>query len=119
MKLNQWSNDGENDLADLCRVLSEPFRVRLLRLLGGLGERSVADLCVSAQSCRESIVSQPLVSHHLNLLRTCGLVACRHQARWRYYALAPCVRTESEALVIDVGRVSISITFRPAAASSR
>ena len=71
MKLNQWSNDGENELADLCRVLSEPFRVRLLRLLGGFGERTVADLCVSAQSCRESVVSQPLVSHHL----TCSALA--------------------------------------------
>jgi len=39
MKIAAGSNAGENELAALCQMLGEPFRVRLLRLLAsGTGD---------------------------------------------------------------------------------
>jgi DNA-binding transcriptional ArsR family regulator len=114
MNLTDSSNTGENELAVLCQTLAEPFRVRLLRLLAAGAERTVSQLCAAARACSARVVSQPMISHHLGVLRTCGLVACRHVGRWRYYALAACVRAEECALFIETGAASISLRFRGA-----
>jgi DNA-binding transcriptional ArsR family regulator len=113
MKLNQTSDEGENQLAVLCRALSEPFRLKLLRQLAGV-ERTVSQLCAASRSCSASAlaISQPMISHHLGMLRSCGLVASRHAGRWRYYALAACVRANEHSLTIQLGPLSVTIMFR-------
>jgi len=111
MKLIAPSNTGENELATLCQALADPLRVRLLRLLAA-AECTVTQLCDSIRRCAAATVSQPMISHHLGQLRVCGLVTTRQQGRWRSYCLAPCVRADGHGLVIQLGPISISLSFR-------
>lgn len=67
--------------AELCKVFTEPKRLRIMALLGE-GERSVNELAVNV-GARPSTVSQ-----HLAILRHHGLVQGRREGRTIYYALA-------------------------------
>lgn len=67
--------------ATLLRCLSEPSRLRILRLLAD-GEKSVGEIVEALDR------DQPLVSHHLASLKRCRLVACRQDAQKVYYRLA-------------------------------
>ncbi len=69
------------------RALAEPRRWRIVELLAD------EDLCV-CHLAEELEVAQPLVSHHLRVLRDCGLVASERHRYWTYYRLRPAVLTE-------------------------
>jgi ArsR family transcriptional regulator len=60
------------------KALGHPLRFALLELLAG-GEKCVCDLV------EEVDASQPLVSHHLAILKRAGLVVDRQEATWAYY----------------------------------
>lgn len=64
------------------RVLAEPLRWRIVRLL------AAEQLCV-CHLTEELEVAQPLVSHHLKVLRGAGLVAGERFRYWTYYRLTP------------------------------
>ncbi len=64
------------------QALAEPRRITILELLRG-GERPVGELV------GELGVSQPLVSKHLRVLRTAGLVESRVDAQRRLYRIRP------------------------------
>jgi DNA-binding transcriptional ArsR family regulator len=113
MKLIGQSNTGENELANLCQALADPLRVRLLRLLA-VAECTVTQLCDSIRRCAAASVSQPMISHHLGQLRVCGLVTARQKGRWRSYCLAGCVKADSHGLVIQLGPISITLSFKDA-----
>ena len=66
------------EASDIFAVLGDPNRRRLLSLVEG-GERSVGDLV------RTTRLRQPLVSHHLRVLRDAGLVQARREGRFRFY----------------------------------
>lgn len=66
--------------ADLFRALSDPTRLALVRLLTR-GESCVCELAATLG------VAQPLVSHHLKMLRRAGFLQVRREGRWHYYAL--------------------------------
>jgi ArsR family transcriptional regulator len=34
-------------------------------------------------------ISQPILSHHMRILCDSGLVACRKDGKWSYYAISP------------------------------
>ncbi|KKL67079.1 hypothetical protein LCGC14_2138560, partial [marine sediment metagenome] len=53
-------------LSKLFRVLSDQTRLKLVVILGEMGERHVTDLCKKLR------LPQPTVSHHLGLLRAHG-----------------------------------------------
>jgi ArsR family transcriptional regulator len=76
------SVDVEAPAVDLLRVLAEPIRWRILELLGA------EELCV-CHMVEELGVSQPLVSHHLKVLREAGLVTSSRFRYWTYYRLLP------------------------------
>jgi ArsR family transcriptional regulator, arsenate/arsenite/antimonite-responsive transcriptional repressor len=63
-------------------ALSEPIRWRMVELLRG------EQLCV-CHLVEELEIPQPLVSHHLKVLREAGLVVGERYRYWTYYRLVP------------------------------
>jgi len=68
------------DLALVLKTLGDVNRLRIFALLRN-GERCVCDIEA------ETRLSQNLVSHHLRALREAGLIECRRDGRWAYYAV--------------------------------
>jgi DNA-binding transcriptional ArsR family regulator len=73
--------DVSDELVEVFKALSDPTRLRLVKLLGG-GQ----PLCVNALAKRLS-VTQSAVSQHLRVLRQAGLVAGHRQGSFIHYAL--------------------------------
>jgi biotin operon repressor len=67
---------------DLARALGDPLRWRIVELL------STEQLCV-AHLAEELGAAQPLVSHHLKVLREAGLIEPDRYRYWTYYRLRP------------------------------
>jgi ArsR family transcriptional regulator len=63
-------------------ALADPLRWRIVELLGH------EELCV-CHLVEELDVAQPLVSHHLKVLRDAGLVVGERFRYWTYYRLVP------------------------------
>ena len=74
--------DTDAKAVDGLRAVAEPMRWRILELLAG------EELCVChlVESARRA---QPLVSHHLKVLRDAGLVDTERYRYWTYYRLRP------------------------------
>jgi ArsR family transcriptional regulator len=78
------------------KALAEPLRWRIVELL------STEELCV-CHLVEELDIPQPLVSHHLKVLRDAGLVDSERFRYWTYYRL----RTDALAdLARALGRVA-------------
>jgi protein-tyrosine-phosphatase/DNA-binding transcriptional ArsR family regulator len=67
---------------ELARALGDPLRWRIVELL------STEQLCV-AHLAEELATAQPLVSHHLKVLRQAGLIEPDRYRYWTYYRLRP------------------------------
>jgi arsenate reductase (thioredoxin) len=67
---------------ELARALGDPLRWRIVELL------ATEQLCV-AHLAEELATAQPLVSHHLKVLREAGLVETDRYRYWTYYRLRP------------------------------
>jgi len=72
--------DVDHPTTALLKALAEPLRWRIVELLGG------EDLCV-CHLVEELDVPQPLVSHHLRVLRDLGMVSSERFRYWTYYRL--------------------------------
>ena len=68
--------------APLLKVLAEPLRWKVIELLAD------EELCV-CHVVEALGVAQPLVSHHLRILRDAGLVETSRYRYWTYYRLRP------------------------------
>jgi DNA-binding transcriptional ArsR family regulator len=93
--LEPWQPDPELEAAAaLFRVLGDPRRLELLRLLA-TAERCVCEF--------EEALGWPqnLISHHLGALRRAGLVQARRDAQWVYYSLVPDGFARARRLVGD------------------
>ena len=82
--------------ARILKALAEPVRWRIVELLAR------EELCV-CHLVEALDLSQPLVSHHLRVLREAGLVESSRFRYWTYYrllpdALAPFARTLAAVL---------------------
>lgn len=77
------------DVAPL-KALAEPVRWQIVQLLGD------EELCV-CHLVDDLALPQPLVSHHLRVLRQAGLVESERFRQWTYYRLTP-------GALADVGR---------------
>jgi ArsR family transcriptional regulator len=62
------------------KALGDPTRLKILDIVAA-GEKCVCDLVAQID------VAQPLLSHHLRILREAGFVTHRKEGRWSYYAL--------------------------------
>ena len=90
----------------LLKALAEPMRWRIVELLAG------EELCV-CHLVEELDVPQPLVSHHLRVLRDLGVVSTERFRYWTYYRLEPA------ALAPLVERLGRLVAGAPAAATRR
>ena len=68
--------------ASIMRLLGDPTRIRLLRILAE-GEHHVTWLCTHLE------IAQPTVSHHLGLLRNAGVLQSRREGKQIHYSLNP------------------------------
>ena len=68
------------DIVVALQAVAEPTRARIVALLGH-GEHCVCDVGEMLG------LSSALVSHHLRVLRTSGLLRERRSGRWVYYSL--------------------------------
>jgi ArsR family transcriptional regulator len=67
---------------EVLRALADPLRARIVEML------AAEQLCV-CHLTEELDVAQPLVSHHLKVLREAGLVESERWRYWTYYRLRP------------------------------
>jgi len=74
--------DTEARPVEVLKVLAEPIRWRIIELL------AAEELCV-CHLVDEIGVAQPLVSHHLRILREARLVDTEKWRYWTYYRLRP------------------------------
>lgn len=80
-------NVNESTAFERFKALAEPLRWRIVELL------SAEELCV-CHLVEELDVAQPLVSHHLRVLREAELVDTSRYRYWTYYRLRPQVLRE-------------------------
>ena len=69
------------DCVEFCKTLGDETRQQILRLLADENEMNVSDIVAAFK------VSQPTISHHLNILKQFGLVASRKEGKQVFYAL--------------------------------
>jgi ArsR family transcriptional regulator len=74
--------DEIEELAEIFKALSDPTRLRLVKLLGEHG----GALCVNALAHRLE-VTQSAVSQHLRVLRQAGLVNGQRHGHFVHYSL--------------------------------
>ena len=86
---------------DVLRVVAEPMRWRILELL------AVEELCV-CHLVEELDVAQPLVSHHLRVLRDAGVVTSSRYRYWTYYRLVPGVLSPLAARLAEVASSQVA-----------
>jgi ArsR family transcriptional regulator len=67
--------------SNLLKALGDETRLKMLRLLG-LREMCVCELTVALS------MTQPTVSHHLNILKNAGLLKDRKEGTWTFYRAA-------------------------------
>jgi DNA-binding transcriptional ArsR family regulator len=68
-------------LSDVFKMLADKSRLQIVLTLARDGERHVTDL-------RDLVgQSQPMVSHHLTLMRMVGMVQCNRVGQHHYYRL--------------------------------
>ncbi len=68
------------DCVDFCKALADDTRQRILEVLLE-GEKCVSDIVDAFH------VSQPTISHHLNILKQLGLVTSRKEGKQVFYAI--------------------------------
>jgi ArsR family transcriptional regulator len=66
--------------AKIFNALADPIRLEILECLRG-GERCVCEIIPHVG------IAQPIVSRHLSILRSCGLVRCRKDRNRRFYSV--------------------------------
>jgi ArsR family transcriptional regulator, arsenate/arsenite/antimonite-responsive transcriptional repressor len=76
------ANRQRDDTSELLTAIAHAKRLALLRVL------LQRELCVCELQSTFGW-SQPLISHHLGVLRNVGLVQDRRDAQWVYYSVAP------------------------------
>ena len=66
--------------AEICKVLSDPHRLRIMRALVD-GEKCASELL------QDFTISQPTLSHHMKTMVEAGLLTERKQGKRTYYAI--------------------------------
>ncbi len=77
----QLPDHFEDDVLQVCKLLADATRLRIVVLLARDGEHDVTTLCDRLGH------SQPAVSHHLALLRLGGLIRMRRDGKRNFYTV--------------------------------
>jgi ArsR family transcriptional regulator len=88
--------------AEWLAALGEPTRLAILRTLA-TGEKTVTQLAVA---CEVEIVN---ASHHLSILKDCGLVAVERDGRFRRYRLVGATTKGNTLTLTHASGVKVSI----------
>ena len=67
-------------VADICKVLSDPHRLRIMKALVA-GEKCASELL------QDFTISQPTLSHHMKTMVEAGLLTEKKQGKRTYYAI--------------------------------
>lgn len=94
-------------LVSALQALADAKRLSIVQALRS-GERCVCELQV------ELDLAQPLLSHHLRILREAGIVDDRREGRWVYYSLLPDGLADVEALLGALRTDAVSAPTRTA-----
>jgi len=62
------------------KALADITRQEILRILDEAEEMNVGEICEAFEN-----MSQPTISHHLQILKNCGLVDTRKEGKMIYY----------------------------------
>ncbi|MFI8482940.1 metalloregulator ArsR/SmtB family transcription factor [Pseudomonas sp. NPDC078700] len=87
---------GSLNPTEIFKCLADDTRARMTLLIAGEGELCVCELTAALEQ------SQPKVSRHLALLRSCGLLMDRRQGQWVYYRLHPQLPTWVMSMLSEV-----------------
>jgi arsenate reductase len=87
---------------DVLRALADPTRLEICRRL------AAEELCV-CHLVEDLQLGQPLVSHHLKVMKEAGLVKTRRHSYWTYYRLVP----QALSAVVDELAVLRGQSFTP------
>jgi ArsR family transcriptional regulator, arsenate/arsenite/antimonite-responsive transcriptional repressor len=89
------TEDWAGDLARMFKALGDPVRLRLLSLVASHegGEACVCDISAGFD------LTQPTISHHLRVLRECGLLECERRGTWVYYWVVPSALAQLSAVL--------------------
>ena len=68
------------DCVEFCKTLADDTRQQILEMLQG-GEKCVSDIVAAFD------MSQPTISHHLNILKRFGLVTSRKEGKQVFYTI--------------------------------
>src|SRR5699024_4122635 len=96
-------------LAGTLKALADPFRLRMLSAIAAdpRGGPCVCDLADLAG------VSQPAVSHHLNVLRTVELLDAERRGTWVWYSVAPGKSHAVAALLEGFAPAAVAPSMEP------
>lgn len=75
--------EAARQLGQLFKLLADETRLKILSYLLQADELNVRSLCKLLDQ------SQPAVSHHLALLKACGLIECRRDGKNNFYRVMP------------------------------
>ena len=119
---NPASDTAETDLAheanspvavdEVLRAIAEPTRWRIIELLAG------GELCV-CHIVDELDARQPLVSHHLKVLREAGVVQTSPQGTWIWYRLVPAALASLADVLSALHNTAASATTAGASTTRR
>ena len=66
--------------AAVCRAMGDDNRLRIIYMLQN-GEMCACELLKELQ------ITQPTLSHHMQVLHSCGLINIRQEGKWNHYSL--------------------------------
>lgn len=68
------------EIGKLFKVLSDPVRLQIVDLI------SCKEMC-ACEILEFLSISQSTLSHHMKVLKECGIVSSRKDATWMYYSI--------------------------------
>ena len=75
------ARSSDNEISRVLSVLSEPTRIQIIRLISGSGELRSCDLLPEFE------ITQPTLSHHLNVLLENDVLSSRKEGRCVYFSI--------------------------------
>lgn len=75
------ARSSDNEISRVLSVLSEPTRIQIIRLISGSGELRSCDLLPEFE------ITQPTLSHHLNVLLENDVLTSRKEGRCVYFSI--------------------------------
>ena len=103
---------SDNEISRVLSVMSEPTRIKIIRLISGSGELRSIDLLPEFE------ITQPTLSHHLNLLLENNVLMARKQGRYVYFSVNRGTMNLVAELMAGIASGKASIPMVKKAASS-